>query len=75
MSEFKLGCTIGYIGPKKVEFPPLMNNVISVGKSRLKILMEKAEEQGKVLTIAVEEDKKPEKVVVKKEEDLGVELG
>ena len=48
MSEFKLGCTIGYIGPKKVEFPPLMNNVISVGKSRLKILMEKAEEQGKV---------------------------
>ena len=74
MSELNIGYTIAYIGPKKVEFPPLMNKVHGpISKAELKLRMKLAEKEGNVVTIEAKEGGKPQEVEENKKEEKAVE--
>ena len=59
MSGADLGYTIVYVGPKKVEFPPKMNNVVKgISKTELKLKLSKLKND-QILSIPAEDGGRP----------------
>lgn len=59
MSKADLGYTIVYVGPKKVEFPPKMNNVCKgISRAELKEKMLKLQKD-QILSIPAEDGGRP----------------